>query len=322
MNDYYFVSYSTKDSKVARQMVEYLEGRGVECWIAPWSITPGRDYTDCIDGAIKNSKGIILLYSKYSVVSEWVKKEIARGVSYHKKIIPYKISEAATDGGVNFMLNNVQWIVSMDKPTEKFCEIESALTDGVQSPNVIGGDGGGGEKKRTVWYIVGAIAVALVAFLVWLFPKGEDSPDISVADTTVVTEQPRVDTVTVIVPVETPSTEKKKKEKQKTNKIETEVAPPENVQETKKDETPVHEIGEDHGNSNGGDVIGTTTDVVEVSIVKPTLQDTLKMKYNTAKAEFNKKRYSKALKLFVELKNRGAKFDGLDSYIEECKKRM
>ena len=31
MNDYYFVSYSTKDSKVAHQMVEYLEEKGVKC---------------------------------------------------------------------------------------------------------------------------------------------------------------------------------------------------------------------------------------------------------------------------------------------------
>ena len=49
MNDYYFVSYSTKDSKVAHQMVEYLEEKGVKCWIAPENIAAGHDYTDCID---------------------------------------------------------------------------------------------------------------------------------------------------------------------------------------------------------------------------------------------------------------------------------
>ena len=44
MNDYYFVSYSTKDSKVAHQMVEYLEEKGVKCWIAPENIAAGHDY--------------------------------------------------------------------------------------------------------------------------------------------------------------------------------------------------------------------------------------------------------------------------------------
>ena len=322
MNDYYFVSYSTKDSKVANQMVEHLEGKGVNCWIAPRNIAPGRDYTDCIDGAIRNSKGIILLYSKYSVVSEWVKKEVARGVSYHKKVIPYKISEAATDGGINFMLNNVQWIVSMDKPTEKFCEIESALSDSVQSPNVVGGDGGG-KKKRTVWYIVGAVAVALVALLVWLFPKGEDSPEITVADTTVVAEQPRVDTVTVIVPMETPSPEKKKKEKQKTSKIETVATPPENVQETKKEETPVHEIGEKHNTDKGGGVLDTIKEKPNGETGSKTPEiDPLEKKYNMAISEFNKKRYSKALKLFKELRDKGAKYGGIESYIKQCEEQL
>ena len=319
MNDYYFVSYSTKDSKVAHQMVEYLEEKGVKCWIAPENIAAGHDYTDCIDGAIKNSKGIILLYSKYSVMSEWVKKEIARGVSYHKKIVPYKISEAVTDGGINFMLNNVQWIVSMDKPTGKFCEIVNGLSDNAQG-SLNNGEGEGGKKNRWMWYVGGAVVVAAVVLLLCLNPKSEDNIVEPVGDTVIETETKKIDTV--FVPVEN-TTEKKKSEGKKTvtetrkDKTKEVVAIPKSEQEEKPSKQPVHEI-EVSGNKDTGS-IGN----VAVQVVPPVEKDnSMELKYKKAIEEYNSKRYKKALAKFEELKKQGASFKDLDSYIEICKSKL
>ena len=321
MNDYYFVSYSTRDSKVANQMVEYLEGKGVNCWIAPRNIAVGKDYTDCIDGAIRNSKGIILLYSKYSVVSEWVKKEIARGVSYHKKIIPYKISEAATDGGINFMLNNVQWIVSMDKPTGKFCEIVNGLSDNTQGSHDKG-EGENRKKNHWMWYVGGAVAGAAVVLFLCLNPRSEDNIVESVDDTVIETGTKRIDIDTVIVPVEN-FTEKKKNEgkktvaekrKEKTNEV---VAVQENKQEEKPSRQPVHEI-EVSNNKDTGSI-----ENVAVQVVPPVEKDnSLELKYKKAIEEYNSKRYKKALAKFEELKKLGASFKDLDSYIEKCESKL
>ena len=319
MNDYYFVSYSTKDSKVAHQMVEYLAEKGVKCWIAPENIAAGHDYTDCIDGAIKNSKGIILLYSKYSVMSEWVKKEIARGVSYHKKIVPYKISEAVTDGGINFMLNNVQWIVSMDKPTGKFCEIVNGLTDNAQGSHN-NGEGEGSKKNRWMWYVGGAVIVAAVVLLLCLNPRSEDNVVEPVDDTVIETETKKIDTV--FVPVEN-TTEKKKSEGKKTvtetrkDKAKEVVAIPKSEQEEKPSKQPVHEI-EVSSNKDSG-TIGNVEVQVEPRIEK---DNSMELKYKKAIEEYNSKRYKKALAKFEELKKQGASFKDLDSYIEICKSKL
>ena len=123
MESYIFISYSSKDAGLAHQLVEYLEQNGVRCWIAPRNIPSGRDYTDIIDVAIKGCNGIILIYSDHSAQSVWVKKEITLGVGHKKNIIPFKITRSGIEGGMNFMLNNLQWIDAASKPTEKFKEV-------------------------------------------------------------------------------------------------------------------------------------------------------------------------------------------------------
>ena len=57
-----FISYSSKDVVVAKQVLEYLESNGVSCWMAHRNITPGQHYASAILDAIKTSK-VFFFYS-------------------------------------------------------------------------------------------------------------------------------------------------------------------------------------------------------------------------------------------------------------------
>ncbi|MBQ3055072.1 MAG: toll/interleukin-1 receptor domain-containing protein [Oscillospiraceae bacterium] len=61
---YVFISYSTKDSDIAVKTKEILENSGIRCWIAPWSITAGRDHASEIPKALNNCSAMVFLFAK------------------------------------------------------------------------------------------------------------------------------------------------------------------------------------------------------------------------------------------------------------------
>ena len=50
-----FVSHSSRDFDLAIQLVNFLESRSIDCWIAPRNIVPGKDYNGQITAGIKLS---------------------------------------------------------------------------------------------------------------------------------------------------------------------------------------------------------------------------------------------------------------------------
>lgn len=71
-----FISYAREDRARARMLGDALEARGLSVW---WDrkIEPGRTYADVIQDQLDRAKSVVVLWSKHSVVSEWVKNEAA-----------------------------------------------------------------------------------------------------------------------------------------------------------------------------------------------------------------------------------------------------
>jgi TIR domain/Protein of unknown function (DUF1566) len=86
-----FVSYSKSDRAKARMLADALQREGWSVWWDP-KIPPGRTFDEVIDQALKRAKCVIVLWSKTSVTSRWVKAEAAEG--YRRSIlIPAKIQD-------------------------------------------------------------------------------------------------------------------------------------------------------------------------------------------------------------------------------------
>ena len=73
-----FLSYSSKDLERIQPIVRALEQQGWNVW---WDrkIPPGRTFDDVIEEAIDQSSCIIVVWSKDSVLSKWVRTEAGEG---------------------------------------------------------------------------------------------------------------------------------------------------------------------------------------------------------------------------------------------------
>ena len=75
-----FISYSTKDQKFAERLHADLQAKGVRCWFAPHDTKGGRKLYEQIDAAIHIHNRVLLILSRDSINSEWVKREIEKAL--------------------------------------------------------------------------------------------------------------------------------------------------------------------------------------------------------------------------------------------------
>jgi maltose alpha-D-glucosyltransferase/alpha-amylase len=73
-----FISYSTHDQAFAERLHRDLNERGVRCWFALHDVRGGEKLYSQIESAIRSHDRVLLILSRDSMASEWVKTEIAR----------------------------------------------------------------------------------------------------------------------------------------------------------------------------------------------------------------------------------------------------
>jgi hypothetical protein len=86
-----FISYASKDKSRAKIFAEALEHQGFSVW---WDviIPPGKTFDDVIKEELDSAKCIIVLWSRKSVLSNWVKEESSEGVN-RNILIPVLIDD-------------------------------------------------------------------------------------------------------------------------------------------------------------------------------------------------------------------------------------
>ena len=83
-----FLSYSAKDSELARKIYDEILGAGGKVFLAEKSIEPGAEFAEEIRIALRESSELWLLVSPNSVKSEWVISEWGAAWILDKRIIP------------------------------------------------------------------------------------------------------------------------------------------------------------------------------------------------------------------------------------------
>lgn len=113
-----FVSYSSKDRRFVKQIVDTLEASGIRCWKAPEMIPAGSSYAKEIPKAIRECQVFLLILSSNSQESVWVEKETDSAISNRKTIIPFQIDDAVLNDTFTFYLNNVQMVSYVTDPKQ------------------------------------------------------------------------------------------------------------------------------------------------------------------------------------------------------------
>lgn len=112
--DFYFISYSTKDKTRAELIRRLLQDHGAKVWIAPDGIPQGRDYSMIIPTTLRYTKNFVLILTEYSAKSKWVSREIDAAINNgftNLKIIlanGFQLEQLKNYPDIGFYLNKVQ----------------------------------------------------------------------------------------------------------------------------------------------------------------------------------------------------------------------
>lgn len=105
---YAFISYSSKNRKMADSLNAILAKKGIKTWIAPDNIPIGATYTSTINRAIREASCFVLLFSESAQGSNWVLKETERAVNYGQTIFTILLDDVQKNDAFEFMLSSSQ----------------------------------------------------------------------------------------------------------------------------------------------------------------------------------------------------------------------
>lgn len=123
-----FISYSSKDSQIARRIKDKLEEKDYLVFFAPDSIPVGSDYQQIITRAITEAsrEGCVLaLLSASSINSAWVTKEIGYAISKGGNVIPVLLGDIELPTVLQFYLSRIQMYRLSENPTNE--EIDAMI---------------------------------------------------------------------------------------------------------------------------------------------------------------------------------------------------
>jgi hypothetical protein len=113
-----FISYSQPDQACAYELVERVEGAGLECWVAPRDIAPSADWAAEIIDAISSARTMILVFSANSNESPQVRREVERAVHKNLCILPFRIENVLPSKSLEYFLSAQHWMDAFPPPRE------------------------------------------------------------------------------------------------------------------------------------------------------------------------------------------------------------
>jgi hypothetical protein len=122
LHDLVFISYSSKDRKIADAVVAGLEQRKLRCWVAPRDIDPGQEWAEAIISGIKRSTTMVVVFSGSANDSKQVLREVERAINHGITVIPFRIEDIAPSGAMEYFLTVPHWLDAMSEPLEQSIE--------------------------------------------------------------------------------------------------------------------------------------------------------------------------------------------------------
>ena len=95
-----FISHSSRDLPFVRRLAERLRGQGVEVWLDDMQLQAGDALTETIASAVKRHDFVVVVFSRASLASAWVRKEVAMAARHSSrsriaKIVPLLLERRA-----------------------------------------------------------------------------------------------------------------------------------------------------------------------------------------------------------------------------------
>ena len=130
--DQIFITYSSKDQKVARTICTALENRGLACWISSRNVKPGQNYQEQIVRAIRGARVMVLVFTTNANNSNEIKKELALASQNNLVVIPVRIEDVAPNEAFAYEFATRQWIdlfEDWEKSISELVDLIAAILD-------------------------------------------------------------------------------------------------------------------------------------------------------------------------------------------------
>ena len=136
-----FITYSSKDQKVARTICTALENRGLACWISSRNVKPGQNYQEQIVRAIRSSRVMVLVFTANANNSNEIKKELALASQNNLVVIPVRIEDVVPNEAFAYEFATRQWI-------DLFEDWEKSMAELVELIAAILNDAPAGDRAK------------------------------------------------------------------------------------------------------------------------------------------------------------------------------
>ncbi len=83
-----FISYARADAAFAARLKQRIEAAGLPCWMDTSAIAAGETWTEQIEAGIQAARCVLVVVSKASTASSWVRREILYAQQLGRRIVP------------------------------------------------------------------------------------------------------------------------------------------------------------------------------------------------------------------------------------------
>jgi len=167
-----FISFASKDQKVAAALCSAIEKRGFSCWISSRDIEPGDNFQSAIVSAIIASKVMLLVFTANSNSSDEMTKELALASQQKLIVVPLRVEDVTPNAAFSYEFATRQWIdlfVDWEKAIDQLCErLSRAMppetpTPAVGAPAVAAARQPAPAAKTPVGLLIGVAVAAVLA---------------------------------------------------------------------------------------------------------------------------------------------------------------
>jgi hypothetical protein len=166
-----FISYASADQAIANRVVRGLEQHGLSCWISSREIKPGADYQASIAAAIEACMAVVVLFSRKSLASSEVPKEMSLAGASRKLLIPLRLENIEPAGAFRYQLANAQYVDVFEDFDGRLHELCLHLDETCRLSGEVAQNVRAAARRRAVRSWAGraglAVCATLAAMLAW-----------------------------------------------------------------------------------------------------------------------------------------------------------
>ncbi len=109
-----FLSHSSKDERIVRDVAKRLRADGLRVWFDEWELKPGDSIPAKIEDALEHSRVLVLCMSAHAFGSDWASLEAGTfrfrdPLNKHRRFIPLRLDDAPIKGSLAQFLY-INWL--------------------------------------------------------------------------------------------------------------------------------------------------------------------------------------------------------------------